>query len=177
MRLVALGAPSQVQRDVSRRVELDDGVGALVDDPHVVVLVEPDRVRVAEAIHALADLADEVPVVIELEQLRRCVAVERTRRGGAGVIQHDEVAHGVLGHGKCLTEIHLGRVLEVVRHRHERNHRSVAVVRLLREDRCDDEGKGYERGGRPTGRGDPTGNDEASHDEPPLSRTKQDRTA
>ncbi len=62
----------------------------------------------------------------------------------------------VLGHRKNFAQIHLRRILEIVRDRDERDHRCGAVVGLLRID---------EDGGRDEG--DQCGNKRASHDEPP----------
>jgi hypothetical protein len=45
----------------------------------------------------LADLADGFSALVELEQLRRRVAVERSRRRAARMIQHDDVAEASKG--------------------------------------------------------------------------------
>ena len=65
------------------RVELDDHVRALVDGPDVVVLVDADVVRERPRVQVLADLADELAVRPELEQLRRGGAVGRSGRVAA----------------------------------------------------------------------------------------------
>src|SRR6185437_15518525 len=51
-------------------VELDHHIRAFVDAPDVVVLIDADDVRKDEAVEILADLANELPLGIELEQLR-----------------------------------------------------------------------------------------------------------
>ena len=121
----ALGAPAEVHRDVAGGVELGDRVGPLVDDPQVVVVVEPHRVPVPQPVDASADLAHEVALVVELEQVRGGVAVERSGGGGAGVVQQDDVALRVLGHRQGLAEVHGRRVLQEVGHRHEGDLRRV----------------------------------------------------
>ena len=62
-------AASQVQRHVAGWIELRHGLRALVDDPEVVVPVEPNTVAVAEAVNVLADLTDVFAGCVELEQL------------------------------------------------------------------------------------------------------------
>ena len=56
--------------DAAGRVELDDHVRALVDGPDVVVAIDAHRVRERPGVEALADLAHELAVRAELEQLR-----------------------------------------------------------------------------------------------------------
>ena len=53
------------------RAELDDHVRAFVDRPDVVLRVDADAVRHLEAVETLADLADELAVLVELEEARR----------------------------------------------------------------------------------------------------------
>ena len=122
-----------------------------VDDPEVVVLVIASAVRVAETIHALAHFAHELTCLIELQELRCRVAVERTRRRAAGVVQDQDVPLGVDGHGEHFSEVHVGWILEVVRHRVERDARRIHERLLGRdewradrpprrdEDKCRDE--------------------------------------
>src|SRR6185369_2541095 len=52
-------------------VEAHDHVRAFVDGPDVIVRVDAYAVRFGPRVEALADLADEFPVLIELEELRR----------------------------------------------------------------------------------------------------------
>ena len=123
----AFGPAAEVQDHVTRRIELHDGVGPLVDDPQIVLVVEADRVAVAEPVDPLPDFAHEVALVVELEQVGRRVAVQRTAGGGARVVQQDDVALGVLRHTKRFAQIHGRRVLQEVRHRHIRNLRRVLL--------------------------------------------------
>src|SRR2546430_1263704 len=74
----------------------------------VVVLVIASAVRVAETIHALAHFAHELTCLIELQELRCRVAVERTRSRAAGVAQDQDVPLGVDGHGEHFSEIQVG---------------------------------------------------------------------
>ena len=57
--------------DAARRVELDHHVGAFIDGPDVVVLVDPNGVGLRPCVQALADFPQELAVGAELEQLRR----------------------------------------------------------------------------------------------------------
>ena len=88
------------------RAELGDHVGAFVDGPDVVVLVDAHRVGEFEAVIALADFLDEVAVLVELPQ----------PRVGAAVIDED-VALGIGRDGDRFAEILAGRELQEVRHR------------------------------------------------------------
>src|SRR5262245_52302656 len=87
-----LRPPAKVQRDVSSWIETHHGIGTLVDDPKVVVFVVTYAVRVTEAIDASANFAHELAVLVELQQLRRRIAVERSGRGTARMVQHHHVA-------------------------------------------------------------------------------------
>ena len=58
-------------------IELDDHVRALVGDPDVVVLVDAHGVRERPGVEVLADLAHELAVCVELEQLRGGRAIGR----------------------------------------------------------------------------------------------------
>jgi len=107
----------------------------LVDDPEVVVLVVANAVRVAEAIHAFAHFAHELAGLIELKELRCRVAVERTGSRAAGVVQDQDVPLGVDGHAEHFSEVLIGRILEVIRHRVKRDARRVHE-RLLGRDAC-----------------------------------------
>src|SRR5688572_3316718 len=83
------GTPAKVHRDVAGRIELHHRVRALVDDPEVVIAVVPRAVRVAEAVDPAADLARELPALVELEKLRRGVTVERARRRAARMVEDE----------------------------------------------------------------------------------------
>ena len=89
--------------------------------------------RVAEAVHPLAHFADELPRLIELHELRRGVSIKGTRRRAPGVIQDEHVPLGVDGHAEHFAEILVRVVLEVVRHRVERDARRIHQ-RLLGRD-------------------------------------------
>src|SRR5439155_1727638 len=104
----------------------------LVDDPEIVVLVEPHAVRVTEPVHTLSDLSNELTGLIELEQLRRRVAVERPARRAARVIQDDDVSLRVDGDGEQLAEVHVGRNLQEVGRRVEWNRRHARARWCLR---------------------------------------------
>jgi hypothetical protein len=60
---------------VPLRIELYDDVRALVHAPDVVVLVDADDVREVEAVEVLANFAQELAALIELEQLRVTAAM------------------------------------------------------------------------------------------------------
>jgi hypothetical protein len=64
--------------DAAGRVELDDHVGAFVDGPNIVVLVDAHRVSEGPAVEALANFAEEFSVGPEFEQLRRRGSIGRT---------------------------------------------------------------------------------------------------
>ena len=54
--------------DSSRGIELDDHVRSLIDGPDVVLRVHTHRVRELEAVVPLADFANILAILIELEQ-------------------------------------------------------------------------------------------------------------
>src|SRR5262249_36789092 len=105
------------------RAELGDHVGAFVDGPDVVVLVDADRVGEFEAVVALPDLSEEGAVLVELEQARRIAPME-----------DEDVTLRVRGDGHRLAKRFPGRQLEEVRDRRERDVRYARDRRLrLRE--------------------------------------------
>src|SRR5207244_2611364 len=63
--------PLEHHRDAAFRVESDNHVRSLVDGPQVVLSVEANGVRVRPGIKPSADLADELAIRSELEDLRR----------------------------------------------------------------------------------------------------------
>ena len=107
-------------------IELDDHVRSLVDDPDVVLRIDAHRVRELEAVVALADLADVVAVLIELEQARV----------GAARVDKD-VSLGVGRHAHGFAQIQAGGKLQEIRHRLVRDFGHVLRFGLgLRERRA-----------------------------------------
>src|SRR6185436_15718813 len=92
------------------RAELGDEIGALVDRPDVVLLVDADRVGELEAVVALANLSREGAVLVELEQACRVAPVI-----------HVDVAFRVRGDGDRLAEVFPGWKLEEVRDGRDRD--------------------------------------------------------
>ena len=114
-------------------VELDDHVRPLVDGPDVVVRVDADGVRELEAVQALADLANERAVLIELEQ---------SRVAAARVDEHVPLRVG--RDADALAEIQIRRQLEEVRHRVVRNLRNVLGLGLalgMERQGCEHDGQ------------------------------------
>ena len=109
-----LRPPAEHHHDAPFGVELDDHVRPLVDHPDVVLRVDADRVRELQAVQALADLAHEGAVLVELEQPR--VAAARV---------HEHVSLRVGGDADAFAEIQVGRQLEEVGHRRVRDDRNV----------------------------------------------------
>ena len=114
--------PAEHHRHVPFGVEADDHVRALVDGPEVVVLVEADGVRVRPGVEALADLAEELAGLVEQQDLRRGGAVGRPA-GAVRARKDGDVALRVDGDARRFAEVHVGRQLEEVRDRVERNFR------------------------------------------------------
>jgi hypothetical protein len=95
-------------------------------------------VCVAEAVDPFADLADVFPRLVEFEQVRRGVAVERAGRRRARMVQHDNGPFRIDRDAQDLAKVHSGRQLERIRYRFELGDRGLAVVHswaLLRADR------------------------------------------
>src|SRR6185436_19085741 len=101
--------------DVAFGIEAGRRLGALVDHPQVVVAVEADSVTVAKAVDVLADLAKELAGRIELEQLRRSVAIQRPGRRAAGMVQDGDSSLRVDRNPQHFAEVHVRRDLEEVR--------------------------------------------------------------
>ena len=121
-------------RHAARLVELDDHVGSLVDRPDVVVLVDAHAVRERPAVESLSDLADELALRPELEQLRR----RRRERWTARAVrsrEDEDVSFRVDRHAGDFAEVHAGRQLEEVGARLEWNVGNA----LLRDRRRRDE--------------------------------------
>jgi hypothetical protein len=63
--------PPEHPHDAALRVEANDHVRAFVDGPDVVVPIDAHAVRLRPGIETLADLAYEIAVLIEFEELGR----------------------------------------------------------------------------------------------------------
>ncbi len=105
-----LGPAAHGHHHPAFRAELDDHVRAFVHRPDVVLRVHAHGVRHLEAVEALADLADEGALLIELEQPRVAAARE-----------DEDVALRVARHADALAEVEVRRQLQEVRHRLERD--------------------------------------------------------
>ena len=111
------------RRDAALRIELHDHVGHLVDDPDVVLRIDADLRGEQEAVEALADLARELAVAIELEQPRSAMR-ERARRGHrdrrmAGARVDEDVAARIRRHAADFAEIDVVGQRQRVRRRIE----------------------------------------------------------
>src|SRR5580693_9231307 len=78
----------------ARLVELDNHVGAFVDGPDVVVLVDTHAVGFGPGVQALPDFTEEFALRTELEQLRRRRTIGRTT-GAVGAREHEDMALGI----------------------------------------------------------------------------------
>src|SRR6185369_10501892 len=96
-------------------VELDDHVRALVDRPDIVVAVDAHSVGECPAIEPLADLADELAVLVELQKLRGRGRISGTV-GAVRAREHIDVAPGIDRNAGDLAEVHALRQLGIVRH-------------------------------------------------------------
>ena len=101
VRGLALAAEDPVH--VTLGGEPEDHVRSLVDDPDVVLGIDANGMRVGPRVEVLADLADEVAVGVELEELRRGGHVGRTDRVAAR--EHEDVSIRVDRHSGDLTEV------------------------------------------------------------------------
>ena len=109
--LQRIGPLAEHHQDLPVGAELRDDVGALVDRPDVVVLVDAHRVRERHAVAAGAELLDERPRLIELEEARLAAARE-----------HEDVALRVGGDADGFTHVQpRGHLHEI--HRVERDFR------------------------------------------------------
>ena len=108
--------------DAAGLIELDHHVRTLVDRPDVVRPVDADGVSERPAVEALADLAPELALRTEFEQLRRGRGIGRPVRAvRAG--EHVDVPPGVHGDARDFAEVHPFGELEEVSHRVERDRR------------------------------------------------------
>jgi hypothetical protein len=91
------------------RVELDDHVGHLVHDPHVVLRVDADHVREQESVDTDANFIDEGAFLVELEQprtaMRQDTRAAHRRRRGAGACVDEDVPLGVGRDARDLAEV------------------------------------------------------------------------
>src|SRR6187551_859315 len=78
VRASACRPPTQVHQHLAVRIELDDRVRALVDDPQVVVPVVTDRVAVTQRVDPAADLLDELALAVEQQDLGGGIAEQRS---------------------------------------------------------------------------------------------------
>ena len=74
-------------------IELNDHVRALVDGPDVVVGVDSNGMGERPSVKIAPDLAHELAVGVEFQQLRRRCAIGRPARAPAG--EHEHVALGI----------------------------------------------------------------------------------
>src|SRR5207302_891818 len=101
------------------RIELHHHVRALVRDPDVVAAVDAHRVAERPGVQVPADLAHELAVAVELQQLRCRGRVGRPGRVAARENEH--VAPGIHRHAGYLAEMQVARQLERVRNGLESN--------------------------------------------------------
>jgi hypothetical protein len=85
-------------------------------------------VRIAEAVHPLADFADVLPGRIEFEQVGGGVSVQRARCRRAWMIQHDNGPFRVDRDAQHFAEVHPRRQLQRIGYRLELEDRRLAVV-------------------------------------------------
>ncbi len=132
-----IGTLAEHHQQLSVGTELLDDVGALVDGPDVVVLVDAHGVREREAVTAGAEFLDERAGLIELEQARLAAAHV-----------DEDVPFRVGRDARAFTHVEAGGQLEEVGHRLERNLRrrrlrlgGTGVGTGLRDHRRGDEQK------------------------------------
>ena len=110
----------------ARWIELDNHVGALVDGPDVVVLVDAHGVGLGPGVEAFPDFAYELAFGTEFEQLRRRAAIGRTV-GAVRTREHEDVALGINGHARNLAKIHARRQRGKIRNGFELNFRHILL--------------------------------------------------
>ena len=84
-------------------IELDDHVGAFVDGPEVIVLVEADGMREGPGVEIVADFANVLSVGPEFENLRSGGGIGRS--GGVATREDEDVFLRVDGHSGCFAQI------------------------------------------------------------------------
>jgi hypothetical protein len=94
------GLASEQHDLTALRIELDDHVGHLIDDPDIVLRVDADLIGEHEAIHVMAEFFDETAIAVELEELRTAMhEVTRAAQGHEGMTctgVDEDVATGIL---------------------------------------------------------------------------------
>jgi hypothetical protein len=110
--------PPEHPHDAALRIEANDHVRALVDGPDVVVPIDAHAVRLRPRIQPLADLAYEIALLIELEELGRGRAKRRAVRA-IRAREDEHVAARVHRHAGDLAEVHACRKVGVVGDRRE----------------------------------------------------------
>jgi hypothetical protein len=91
-------------------IEFDDHVGAFVDGPDVVPRVDSDGVSEHESVEAFADLADEGPGLVELEEARPLAPCE-----------DEDVSLRIAGDADAFAGVQVGGKLQKVGHGFEGN--------------------------------------------------------
>ena len=79
----ALVAPPEIHQHHPLGIEFHHRHRCFVHHPQVVILIEAHRVCVGQAVHAAADFADEIPLLIELHDLCSGLPIDRTCAGAA----------------------------------------------------------------------------------------------
>jgi hypothetical protein len=88
-------------------IELDHHVRALVGHPDIVLGVHLYGVAERPGVKVLADLAEEFPLSIEFQQLRRRRGIGRS--AGVAARQYENVAFRIERHAGHFAEIHIVR--------------------------------------------------------------------
>jgi hypothetical protein len=97
-------------------IELDHHAGHLIHDPDIVLRIDADLLRNHEPVRVLADLADELSSLVELQQPRASVS---ERPGGAdgdgGMARacvNENIALGIYSHTSDFTQMNIVWKLE-----------------------------------------------------------------
>ena len=98
----------------TRLIKFDNHVGAFVDGPDVVVLVNAHAMGFRPRVKAFANFTQEFAFRTELQQLRRRGAIGGTS-GAIGTREDEDVALGIDGHARNLAKVHPGRQLGEIR--------------------------------------------------------------
>ena len=120
-------------RDPALRVEPDHHVGAFVGDPDVVGAVDLDGVGERPGVEVAADLADEIAVAVELEELRGGGGIGRAF--GVAAVEDEDVALRVHRHAGDFAEIEVVRQFSGNRARNRRGFAALARAPLARPAR------------------------------------------